>query len=251
MTIEEMLALKKEKGYSYETLSKLSGISKVTIQKILEGETKKPRIATLKAIEKVLETDTPDFCVREETVYYADIPYKKRTLDDYYSLSEDRRVELIDGSIYDLAAPTTKHQELVQELFFQLESYIRAKKGKCKVFVAPIDVRILKDQYNMFQPDILVVCDKEKITLERIEGAPDLVMEVLSPATRKRDMTTKLVHYQMAGVREYWLVDPEKRMVYVYADLQESVITTIYTFEDAVPVAIYGGELKICLTEIT
>lgn len=166
------------------------------------------------------------------------------TLDDYYALPDDRRAELIDGVIYDMSAPDLGHQAVSAEIFSQIRDYIAGKKGRCKVFYAPVDVQLDCDDKTMVQPDILINCDKERMTGRCIMGAPDFVIEILSESTRRKDMFLKLHKYEAAGVREYWMVDMEKRRMIVYFFEQDSC-PVIYSMGEMVPVGIFGGELQI------
>ena len=133
------------------------------------------------------------------------------TLEDYYALPEEQRVELIDGVIYDMSAPTSVHQLLGTEILLVLKDYIRKEHSLCVPVASPIDVQLDCDDKTMVQPDVIVVCDREKIQNRCIYGAPDFVVEVLSKSTRKKDLVLKLNKYMTAGVREYWLVNPDKK----------------------------------------
>ena len=115
--------------------------------------------------------------------------------------------------------------------------------------MAPIDVCLNCDEKTMVQPDVLVVCDREKIMVECIFGAPDLAVEILSSSTRKKDMYLKLERYAAAGVREYWIVDPEKEKVMVY-DLTGEGFPAIYGFDSCIPVGIFSGNCEIDFREI-
>mgnify|MGYP000438242551 FL=1 len=132
-------------------------------------------------------------------------------MEDYYALPEEQRVELIDGVIYDMSAPTSVHQLLGTEILLVLKDYIRKQHGRCVLIASPIDVQLDCDDKTMVQPDVIVVCDREKIQNRCIFGAPDFVAEVLSESTRKKDLVLKLNKYMTAGVREYWLVDPDRK----------------------------------------
>ena len=171
------------------------------------------------------------------------------TLEDYYALPDERRVELIDGVIYDMSAPTTIHQLIGLEIWGQLQKFIRKKKGTCIPFAAPVDVQLDCDDRTMVQPDVLVVCDRDKIIKRCIYGAPDFVVEVLSPSTKRKDGIIKLSKYISAGVREYWIVDPDKKQVVVY-DFQKEDYPVIYGFGGEIPVGIFDGECQIDFAEI-
>ena len=170
------------------------------------------------------------------------------TIDDYRSLPDDRRMELIDGFFYDLASPSTIHQRLSGKLFSAIFNYISEQGGPCEVFSAPFDVQLDSDEKTMVQPDIVIVCDPQKITEWGLKGAPDLVIEILSPSTAGKDRTLKMIKYREAGVREYWLVDPEKEYISA-ARFEKYMPVEFYPFTAEVPVGIYDGKLKIRLKE--
>ena len=171
------------------------------------------------------------------------------TLEDYYALPEDQRVELIDGVFYDMGAPASPHQLIGGSVYSQLAAFRNANKGPCLPMMSPVDVQLNRDDRTMVQPDVLIVCDRSKITWKGIYGAPDFIVEVLSPATRKKDMTLKLAKYIDAGVREYWLIDPRTRQIVVH-DLENGGIPAIYTFKDRVPVGIWEGKCAIDFSDV-
>ena len=183
------------------------------------------------------------------SVYMSAKKQGEYTIEDYYAFPNEERMELIDGVIYDMGAPLSIHQLVVGEIYFQLKSKIRMNKGQCKTLMSPIDVQVEKDDKTMVQPDVMVVCEREKIVKRGIYGAPDFVVEVLSPFTRKKDVTVKLALYQRANIREYWIVDPDKKRVYVY-EFGKDDLPVMYTFENKVPVAIFDGLVVVDFTEI-
>lgn len=138
-----------------------------------------------------------------------------KTIADIEALPEGTRAELFDGRIFFNTAPTITHQNIVSFLHGTIWSYIRSKGGKCRVFPAPFDVQLNADDiYNLVQPDITVVCDPDKLSGgKRCIGAPDWVIEVVSPSTQAQDYIVKLNKYLAAGVREYWIVDPKQERV--------------------------------------
>ena len=138
------------------------------------------------------------------------------TIEDIYALPEGRRAELINGHIYDMAPPSPLHQELVQQLSRTIGNYIESKSGTCKVYPAPFAVFIKDDDTNYVEPDISVICDKSKISNRGCEGAPDFVIEIVSPSSRKMDYSLKNTLYSDANVREYWIVDPARERTTVY-----------------------------------
>ncbi|MCC8028691.1 MAG: Uma2 family endonuclease [Lachnospiraceae bacterium] len=166
------------------------------------------------------------------------------TLADYYAFPDDRRVELIDGSIYDMAAPGLLHQRICGEIFRQVANYITDKKGTCIPFIAPVDVQLNCDDKTMVQPDIGILCDRSKYRENVIFGAPDFLIEVLSPSTRRKDMILKLQKYADAGVREYWMVDLKRKVVLTWFFEAEDY-PVIYGFEDKIPVRTYNEEMIV------
>ena len=171
------------------------------------------------------------------------------TLKEYEAIPDEYRVELIDGVIYDLNTPTTIHQQLAFEISIKLREYIRQNKGLCMILPSPVSVQLDEDDRTMLQPDVVVCCDRDKILRSHVYGAPDMVIEILSPSTRKKDMGLKLKKYISARVREYWMVDPDKKKVVVY-DLEHNELPVIYGFEDRVPVQIFDGKCQIDFSEI-
>ena len=170
---------------------------------------------------------------------------KRYTIKDYLSFPEEKRCELIDGVIYDMSAPTTIHQYIGSAVREKLRNHIRSKNGSCVPFISPIDVQPDPlDDTTIVQPDVIVICNREKITRARIIGAPDLVVEVLSPSTRKKDIGVKSNVYERSGVQEYWLVDPDRENVIVYRYGEDYVIQ-LYPFSAPVPVGIFGDECVI------
>ena len=244
MTIDEMKKRKKELGYTYEMISELSGIPLGTVQKIFCGVTKVPRYATRRALESVFSD--------RGTAGDKNSQQKKQgeyTIEDYYALPEERRVELINGVFYDMASPTSVHQSILTFISNTIFNHIQKNKGGCRVFAAPLDVQLNMDDRTMVQPDILVICSREKYKDGHIYGAPDLAIEILSPSTRGRDLVLKLNKYCEAGVREYWTVDPESKEVTVFT-FQEEIESVVYGIPDVVPVGIFEDSCGINLKEL-
>ncbi len=143
------------------------------------------------------------------------------TYGDYLAWPEDVRYELVDGIAYAMSpAPTVSHQEVVLELSRQIDEAL--DESACRVLIAPLDVRLPHGDEadaavdTVVQPDLLVVCDPARIDERGVRGAPDWIIEVLSPATAAHDQVLKRDLYERAGVREYWLVHPTDRIVTVY-----------------------------------
>ena len=143
------------------------------------------------------------------------------TFADCLTWNEDMNVEIINGELFMMATPSSRHQEISGELFRQLANFLEGKP--CKVYPAPFGVRLFEqdgdrpeDVDTVVEPDISVICDRDKVDARGCKGAPDLIVEILSPSTRRHDRLVKLDLYQRAGVREYWIVDPENRSVLVF-----------------------------------
>lgn len=162
---------------------------------------------------------------------------KQYTIDDIYALPDKERAELIDGQLYLMAPPNRRHQTIIREIFSTINSYIKSKNGSCEAFFSPFAVFLNQDDKNYVEPDISVICDKSKLTDKGCFGAPDWIIEVVSPGSRRMDYYTKLFKYRTAGVREYWIVDLEKNRILVYNF--ESEDTGDYTFSDSVKAGIY------------
>jgi len=260
MTIRELKQRKQELGYTNEQVASLSGVPLGTVQKIFAGATKAPRRETLEALWKILRPGPasyesrrphspsmirdalPAFEIRQKGPY---------TIDDYYDLPDNVRCELIDGYFYDMAAPSNVHQVLIGELHVQFYNCIAAHPERdCIVMLSPFDVHLFRDRTTMVQPDLLISCGNGELTQKRYEGAPDLAVEVLSPSSRGHDMLLKLNKYCDAGVREYWIVDPQNWQILVY-DFEVSDAPQQYDFTEKVPVAISDGTCEIDFGAIT
>ncbi len=262
MTVDEMKRIKKERGYSNARLSELSKVPETTIQKIFSGKTSSPRYDTLQALEKVLGNNRMNYgpaadqgpVLRESPAFYdASERYERQgtyTVEDRDRIPEDIRTELIDGVIYDFASPTTFHQVIAGAVHSQLIRYVSEKGGDCMPFVGPVDVQLDRDNRTMIVPDVVIVCKPEIITGKCIYGVPDFVLEVISPSTRRRDYTKKLTKYEEAGVREYWIIDPYKKMIHVYFFEDDVKCPALYGIDRKVPVNIFEGEVEIDLTSI-
>ena len=275
-TLSALFYYKQQSGMSYVEISRLSGVPLGTVRKIFEGTTRSPRKKTIDAIAQVLKEavgydtyrpiqqhsspDTGDRkadMISDNACSYGAAPRIERviengryTLDDYYALPEDRRVELIDGEFFDMSAPTTAHQYALSKLHYQIEKYIEAHNGTCISFESPIDVQLDCDNKTMVEPDIVILCDMDKLIRRCIYGAPDFIIEVLSTSTMKKDLTLKLSKYRNAGVREYWAVNIKGRRVLRYF-FEEDEFPTIFGFDSDVPVGIYAGELKLSFKKIS
>lgn len=170
---------------------------------------------------------------------------QKYTYADYAGWQEDERWELIEGTAYAMTAPLRIHQEIVLKVGVQIERHCQS--GPCKVYLAPFDVRLPRQNEaddevdTVVEPDIVVICDKSKLDKKGCRGAPDWVVEVLSPATTFRDMNIKRSLYETHGVREYWIVHPEDRWVMVYTSNTNDHYDkpTIFNMDEPSPVVIF------------
>ncbi|MBR4776115.1 MAG: Uma2 family endonuclease [Lachnospiraceae bacterium] len=298
MTIDEMIAKKKEYGFSCDYISQKSGVPFSTVQKVFSKVSPSPRRKTLEALWKffdeadrttaaastqvkrgsyfddteteysfVNEGDTaygyvdgtsalkPTLHVEVDTGHYVSKQRIKanakgdKTLRDYLALPEGVRVELIDGIFYDMAAPSSPHTYLASDIREIFKAYIKANNGECVSMAAPVDVQLDSDDKTVVQPDVMIICDRSKITKPRVVGAPDLVVEVLSPSNWSHDMVRKLKKYKKAGVKEYWIVNVEEQSVLVY-EFAQSDFPTEYDFDDEVPVGIWDGKCKVNFREL-
>ena len=163
--------------------------------------------------------------------------YEKYTTEDIYNLPDGQRAELIDGQIYYMAPPSRRHQDISGELYTDIKTYIRSHNGKCKVYSAPFAVFLNEDDKTYVEPDISVICDSDKLTDQGCKGAPDWIIEIVSPGSRRMDYSIKLFKYRSAGVREYWIVDPAKDRITVW-DLRNDN-NDEFSFSDKVKAGIY------------
>lgn len=159
------------------------------------------------------------------------------TIEDIDNLPGGVRAELIDGQIYYMAAPNRIHQKILGELYATIHQYIKSKGGSCDVYPAPFAVYFGKDE-NYLEPDISVVCDKNKLTERGCNGAPDWVVEIVSPGNPSHDYITKLALYKAVGVKEYWIVNPKNQIIIVYY-FESETLAQPFTFKDKIKVNIY------------
>ena len=174
---------------------------------------------------------------------------KMYTIEDIYALPEGQRAELIDGQIYYMASPGRTHQKLLMILSNAIFRYIQDKDGDCEVYPAPFAVFLNEDDKTYFEPDISVICDKDKLTEEGCKGAPDWIIEIASPTSRSMDYGKKLFKYYNARVREYWIVDYVKNQILVY-NFEHDTLEE-FTFSDKVKAGIYEDfEIDFSKTDI-
>ena len=160
------------------------------------------------------------------------------TLEQYEALPEEKRVEVFDGIIYDMASPSQTHQSISMQLSTIINNYLLRKKGGCSIFSAPFDVKLSDNPLIIVQPDIMVVCDKDKLDERRCNGAPDFIIEIVSPGNPSDDYIRKLYYYKNYGVREYWIVDPRRKTITVNY-FENNIVSVQYPFESIIKVNIY------------
>ena len=166
------------------------------------------------------------------------------TLEEYLALTKesDNRYELIGGYVYMMASPSATHQRLVLALAREYAEFFEDKP--CEAFIAPFDVYLYEEDdscSNVFQPDVFVVCDKDKIKERGCEGAPDLAIEVASKSSLSLDYMVKCHHYMRLGVKAYWIVNPETRQTTVYTKQNDELSVRAYSFDEAVNSGLFDG----------
>ena len=239
-------------------IAELSGIPFSTVNKIFSGATPNPRYGTLLAIEQVLsakqklpfmydETRQEPCLVREAAPAYC-YTARSYTHQDMDALSEGTHAELINGKLYLLAAPSRIHQFLVSELLFTIKSHIRKNNGDCHVYTSPFAVRLFDDDSTYVEPDLAVICNKDKLTEQGCNGAPDIAIEIVSPGNANHDYITKLAKYQQAGVREYWIINPENAKTLVM-NFENPANTGEYNFEETITSGVLEG-LEISIKDL-
>ena len=167
------------------------------------------------------------------------------TYEEWLKMDIEGRSELIDGQIYMMADPTEKHQLVSGELYGQIWSYLKGKP--CLIFYAPYSVRLFDSYNTAYEPDIVVLCDQSKRRNRGCVGAPDMIIEILSPSTAKNDKVTKKQDYMKAGVKEYWIVDPEHNFVDAYRLVDDRYFQQTYCKGDMAPVQI----LPDCVVDLS
>lgn len=159
------------------------------------------------------------------------------TTEDIYNLPEGQRAELIDGQMYMMSPPNRDHQKISGKIHQAIANYIDAKMGSCEVYAAPFSVFLNANDRNYVEPDISVICDKNKLNDKGCIGAPDWIIEIVSQSSRSMDYMTKLFKYRTSGVREYWIVDRQKNRIIVYNFENDDIRE--YSFDDTVKAGIY------------
>jgi len=166
------------------------------------------------------------------------------TFEEYLEIDDGNKYELKDGILYMMSAPSPIHQDISTELIFQLKLFLRDRA--CKV-THEINVRLFKDEDTSVIPDILVICDNSKMTDSGYIGAPDFIIEIASPSNPDKDYLEKLIDYRDAGVKEYWIISPEKKKILTYTLKENKYELAVYTFNDLIEV----GTLSGCQLDLT
>lgn len=292
MTAAEMKQIKEEYGLSYEDVSRETGLPVSTVSKLLNGFTRTPRRRTVERLSAYFmhlgrtgehgsgmtmdllresgmeQTESPCILRENSFPYDAGGAGTKRqkhlvTIEERDQLPEEVRTELIDGVLYDMSAPSLTHQMVCRLVFRQLDDCAEASEKDCVALFAPVDVVLAEDPATVLQPDLIVTC-RENIErsrarwkkLQKHQGAPEFVMEVLSSSTRKKDIGIKYLKYLESDVKEYWIVDPDSRKVIVYNlsairdEENHGDICCLYGPEQKVPVLLSEGRCQIDFPEI-
>ena len=173
------------------------------------------------------------------------------TYADYIKWEGSDRYQLINGEVFMMASPSVVHQAIVREMLLRFGNWLQDKP--CQVFAAPLDVRLFpkedKSDNTVVQPDILIVCDNEKIGKNSVNGSPDLVIEIVSPSNTHSELFYKFQYYLEAKVKEYWVIDPEGKKVQVHIYNDGRYISNIYKENAVIPVTVLPG-LEITLTDL-
>jgi Uma2 family endonuclease len=171
------------------------------------------------------------------------------TLEQYEALPEEKRAEVFDGIVYDMSSPSQIHQSISIQLATIINNYIIRRKSPCSIFSAPFDVKLSDNPLTIVQPDIMVICDKNKLDGKRCNGAPDFIIEIVSPGNPADDYIRKLYYYKNYGVREYWITDPRRKTVTVNY-FEGNIVSVQYPFDSIIKVSICD-DLFINFSEIS
>jgi Uma2 family endonuclease len=169
------------------------------------------------------------------------------TYEQWLSWDESVRAELYEGTLIMHAQPSQRHQSVLGEIYGQLWQFLKGKS--CKAFIAPFGVRLNNNEDTVFEPDIVIICDKSKLDGKLFHGAPDMIIEIISPSTERMDRIYKYRKYQQAGVREYWIVEPKLNLLQVGVLHNDAYIVSIYEQDDKVRVSVLEG-CEINLTDV-
>lgn len=208
-----------------------------------------------KNVAKLIPVENDKFILKEVSENY--IVKQRVTYEKFLEIvdNSEQRYELIDGELYLMASPSFKHQVAVNELFVSFYNWLKGKR--CRPLTSPFDVKLFnnaekfEDDPNVVQPDILVMCDEEKINEDgKYEGIPTLIVEVLSKSSRRKDLLKKMNLYLNSGISEYWIVDTDNKQVTVYNFKNRNIIDSVaYTNNISVKSKVFVG-LEIKLQDI-
>ncbi len=160
------------------------------------------------------------------------------TIEQYRALPNHASAEVFDGRVCYMASHSRTHRAILSELTSRLSAYVMQKNGDCEVIPAPFDVKLSSVPFTLVHPDIMIVCNRHKLVGTWCSGAPDFIAEIVSPGYPADDYVRKLYYYQNHGVREYWIVDPKRRSVFVNY-FEENLFSVPYTFDSIIKVNIY------------
>lgn len=260
MTLTELKERKRELGLTNKDIAEMAFMPISTVEKVFGGSVASPRRDTLMKLSLALQDDgyiynkakgyqDPSIVGDVTSEYSAEKKHDGYNIDDYWRLNETRRVELIDGEIYYMSSPSTVHQRIVWNIFIQLLQNKSECNRDCSVYAAPATVQLNADDKTGIQPDIFVICDNSMDNGKAVIGAPDFVLEVVSPGNRAYDMNLKLRKYSSARCKEYWIVDYERNKVIKYDFTQDNLIE-VFTFDDKVPIAISDNKCSVDFSKI-
>lgn len=267
MTHEQLVEAKRRTGYTTAQISEKTDIPVGTLNKLFSGVTKNPRRDTILALERFFIEDD-GWLGKKGDVYYEnkgdgayyvhqgsasyDMNFKPQgsyTIEDYKSLPEGVRMELIDGCMYTMESPTFTHQIMTHEFYRQVSEYIEKKKGNCFVTNMSIDVYLNEGDNSAVVPDLFILCDRSKMKEDGVHGAPDFILEVISKSGKGRDLYAKMMKYFNSGVREYWVIDPIDKVIYEF-DFENQIPMDIRPLTGKKKMRIYNGELEIDLDKV-
>ncbi|WP_051207576.1 Uma2 family endonuclease [Butyrivibrio sp. AE3006] len=174
----------------------------------------------------------------------------RKTVIDYYALPDEIRVELIDGEFFEVPRRGALHQDIASYLHVVIGRYIFEQRLDVKLYEASVSVMVACDDYNMVEPDLMIVSDKSMVGGVEIYGAPDYIIEIVSDVTRERDLKSKVKLYHDSGVKEYWAIDPLAGNLYKYLFIEGTDKPEVLNFEGSVPVSIFDGRLSVDLSGI-
>lgn len=247
---------RKVRGFTQRDMAKRLEISNSTYCLYEKGE-REPNVNTIEKIAHILYVSIDELfglynfgtenLIKETSKSYSIRPHV--TWEEFYDLPDGEHAELINGELHYMTAPSRAHQKIVMELSYAFVSYIKDRKGKCEVYPAPFAVKLSEEEHTIVQPDISVICDKNKLDDRGCNGAPDMVVEILSPSTKDYDSINKYNLYKEYGVREYWIIDPITKKVMVSLLYGEFRMPNIYGVGSSIKVEIFD-DLYIQLDDI-